>query len=64
VNENGKTRQVETVPGNEGGLVKDNDGRGKLHYDIVNFGTCYNIPTRTTIKKKRMFPAFLFLFCF
>jgi hypothetical protein len=33
--ENGKMRHVETIPGMEGGRIKENDGRGELSYDIL-----------------------------
>jgi hypothetical protein len=31
---NGKMRPVETIPGKEGGRIKENDGRGKFKCDI------------------------------
>jgi hypothetical protein len=33
---NGKMRPVETVPGMEGGGIKENDGGGEFNYDIFD----------------------------
>jgi hypothetical protein len=33
--ENGKMRPAETVPGLEGGEIKENDGGGEFNYDIT-----------------------------
>jgi hypothetical protein len=30
--ENGKMRPVETIPGMQGGRIKENDGRGRFNY--------------------------------
>jgi hypothetical protein len=32
---NGKMRPVETIPGMEGGVIKENDGGGEFNYDIL-----------------------------
>jgi hypothetical protein len=32
---NEKLRPVETIPGMEGGRIKENDGRGEFSYDIL-----------------------------
>jgi hypothetical protein len=32
---NGNTRPVETIPGMEGGTIKENDGEGEFNYDIL-----------------------------
>jgi hypothetical protein len=32
---NGKMRPSETIPRMGGGLIKENDGRGKFNYDIL-----------------------------
>jgi hypothetical protein len=32
---NGRMRYVETVPGMGGGVIKENDGRCKINYDIL-----------------------------
>jgi hypothetical protein len=33
--ENGKMRPAETIPGMEGGGIKENEGGGELNYDIL-----------------------------
>jgi hypothetical protein len=33
---NGKMRPVETVPGIEGGQIKENNGGGEFNYDIFD----------------------------
>jgi hypothetical protein len=33
--ENGKMRFVETIPGMEGGRIKENDGGGEFNCDIL-----------------------------
>jgi hypothetical protein len=33
--ENGKKRPVETIPGMEGGGIKENEGGGEFKYDIL-----------------------------
>jgi hypothetical protein len=32
---NGKVRPVETIPGMEGGRIKENDGGGEFNYDTL-----------------------------
>jgi hypothetical protein len=32
---NGKMRPIETIPGIEGGRIKENDGGGEFNYDIL-----------------------------
>jgi hypothetical protein len=34
--ENGKIRYAKTIPGMGGGRIKENDGGGKLKYDIFD----------------------------
>jgi hypothetical protein len=34
MNENGKMRPVETIPGMGGGRIKEKDGGGEFNYDI------------------------------
>jgi hypothetical protein len=33
---NGKMRPVKTIPGIEGGMIKENDGGGEFKYDIFD----------------------------
>jgi hypothetical protein len=42
--ENGKMRPVETIPGMEGGEIKENDGGDKFKIYHRYFCKCHNIP--------------------
>jgi hypothetical protein len=33
--ENGKMRSLESIPGMEGGGIKENEGGSEFHYDIL-----------------------------
>jgi hypothetical protein len=39
----GKMRFIETLPGMEGGGIKENDGGGEFSY-FKNFCKCHNVP--------------------
>jgi hypothetical protein len=50
---NGKMRSVETMPGMEGGGIKENDGwvNSSMIYLVYckNFYKCHNVPPSSTI---------------
>jgi hypothetical protein len=43
--ENEKMRHVESMPGMEGGGIKEDDGGGESNYDILQeIYKCHNVP--------------------